>query len=50
MWWIFGILALAAVVLGVAYGCFRFAFYVPRRKVFDPEAIELPEGVVYEPY
>ena len=50
MWWIFGILALAAVVLGIAYGCFRFAFYVPRRKAFDPEAIELPEGTVYETY
>ena len=50
MWWIFGILTLAAVVLGIAYGCFRFAFYVPRRKSFDPEAIELPEGAVYEPY
>lgn len=50
MWGFLGISAVAAAVLGVSYGCFRMAFYVPPRKQIDPEAIELPEGAAYEPY
>ncbi|MBQ3193109.1 MAG: alpha/beta hydrolase [Oscillospiraceae bacterium] len=39
-----GILA----VLIASYGFFRMGFYVPPRKKRDPEAIELPEGEIYE--
>lgn len=33
-----------------AYGCFRFAFYVPPRKESHSDAIVLPKGEVYEPF
>lgn len=47
IWFLVG---LAAVVLLISYGCYRFAFYVPARKPVAEDAIELPEGAVYEPY
>ena len=47
IWFLAG---LAAVVLLISYGCYRFAFYVPARKPVADDVIELPEGAVYEPY
>lgn len=47
IWFLAG---LAAVVLLISYGCYRFAFYVPARKPVTDDVIELPEGAVYEPY
>ena len=47
IWFLAG---LAAVVLLISYGCYRFAFYVPARKPVAEDVIELPEGAVYEPY
>ena len=47
IWFLAG---LAAVVLLISYGCYRFAFYVPARKPVADDIIELPEGAVYEPY
>lgn len=44
------ILGLGAAVLLTAYGCYRFAFYVPARKNPLDDAIEIPEGPAYEPY
>ena len=44
------ILAAAAVVILIAYGCYRFAFYAPPRKALPEGVIELPEGAVYEPF
>ena len=44
------ILAAVAVIILIAYGCYRFAFYAPPRKDLSEEKIELPEGPVYEPY
>ena len=44
------ILAAAAAVILIAYGCYRFAFYAPPRKALPEGAIELPEGAVYEPF
>lgn len=44
------LLAAAALTLAIAYGCFRFAFYVPPRKPRDPDFVDLPEGKVYEPF
>lgn len=43
-----GILGALLAVL-ISYLCFRMAFYVPKRKI-DSEAIEFPEGKIYEPY
>jgi len=40
--------ALCLAVLGICYMCFRIAFYAPPRKEKDPEAIEIPEGEIYE--
>lgn len=40
----------AAAVLLASYGCYRFAFYVPDRKLLKPDVIEIPEGKAYEPY
>ena len=47
VWFLAG---LAAVVLLAIYGCYRFAFYVPDRKPIDADAIDLPDGPVYESY
>ena len=44
------LLALAVVVLLVSFGCYRFAFYAADRKPLPVDAIELPEGKIYEPY
>lgn len=44
------ILAAAAAVILIAYGCYRFAFYAPPRKALPEGAIELPEGADYEPF
>ena len=47
----FGILAgLVLLVLLGCYLCFRIAFYVAPRKEKDPEAIETPPGVRYDPF
>ncbi|MBO5318068.1 MAG: alpha/beta hydrolase [Oscillospiraceae bacterium] len=50
IWCLAGLAVLALVLLGVSYGCFRMAFYVPDRENWDPETIETPEGEIYDPY
>ena len=51
LWILGGIgLFLLAATLIIAYVCYRMAFYAPPRKPRDPEAFDLPEGAVYEPY
>lgn len=42
--------AVIAILLGITYACYRMAFYAPKCKPLPPEAIELPEGPMYEPY
>lgn len=39
---------LAAVT--AAYACFRMAFYAPRKNAVQTDAIDVPEGEIYEPY
>lgn len=39
---------LAAVT--AAYACFRMAFYAPRKNAAQTDAIDIPEGEIYEPY
>ena len=34
----------------ITYLCYRKAFYVPARKVTDPNSYDIPEGAVYEPF
>ena len=41
---------LAGLVLLIAYVCYRMAFYNPKPKDRDPEAIAIPEGEIYEPF
>lgn len=50
--WIFtGIAAFViAGVLLIAYICFRMAFFVPDRRELSSDAIEIPEGEIYEPF
>ncbi len=40
--------AVCLLVLLISYICFRIGFYVPPRKIVDPEKIDLPEGEIYE--
>ena len=42
----------AACCLAVAYGCFRKAFYLKRKKPYqnNPKQYPLPKGALYEPY
>lgn len=47
IWFLAG---LVAAILLAAYGCYRFAFYVPPRKPVAADVIETPEGAVYDPY
>ncbi len=44
------LLALAAVVLGISYVCFRMAFYVKEKKIIGPDEFPIPEGPIYEPF
>ena len=43
-------IVLCCLVLLISYICFRVGFYVPPRKKKESDAIELPEGEVYEPF
>jgi len=38
------------LVLGIAYVCYRMAFYAPPRKPAEGDKIEIPVGEIYEPY
>lgn len=49
-WVLAGLVALAALVFSIAYICYRMAFYAPDRKVADRDAIDIPEGEIYEPF
>lgn len=50
-WILLGILFLltAATVL-IAYLCFRMAFHAPRKPIEETDAIDIPEGEIYEPF
>ena len=50
--WIAGSIILFFIILAtvIAYICYRMAFYAPPRKPRDPDAFDLPEGAVYEPF
>ena len=51
LWILLGILVfLAAATMLIAYLCFRMGFYAPRKKKADSDAIETPEGAIYDPY
>jgi len=44
------LLFLALVSLGASYICFRMAFLARRGRETDPDAIQIPEGDIYEPF
>ena len=44
-----GVILSLLVILG-AYICYRMAFFSPKRKPFDPNVVDLPEGEIYEVY
>ena len=48
LFWILA--ALAAAVLGIAYICFRMAFYVPDREHPPQDTPDIPGGPAYEPF
>ena len=48
LWILFGLAALTLAVLLIAYICFRMAFYSPDRPKEKSDAIEIPEGEIYE--
>ena len=51
LWILLGIvLFCTAATLAISYGCFRMGFYAPRKKKVDSDAIETPEGAIYDPY
>lgn len=43
-------LGIAALVLIIAYICYRMAFYAPKRKPIGPDEYPIPEGSIYEPF
>ena len=51
LWILFGIgLFLAAATVLIAYLCFRMAFHAPRKPIEETDAIDIPEGEIYEPF
>ena len=46
LFWI--LIALLAVVLLASYVCYRMAFHVVRKDTPETDAIEIPEGEIYE--
>ena len=44
------LLILPLIVLAIAWGCYRYAFYAPPRKPRDPELLDVPSGKAYEPH
>jgi pimeloyl-ACP methyl ester carboxylesterase len=44
------VLLLSGAALGLAYYCYRKTFFFDRRIPRDPEAFDLPQGTVYEPF
>ena len=44
------LVVLAAIVLLVAYVCYRMAFYATRKKTLPDDVIDVPGGKVYEPF
>lgn len=50
MIFVYILLALAAIVLLIAYICFRMAFYVSKKIVIGPDDYPIPEGEIYEPH
>lgn len=48
---IFGILlAIALLILLIAFACFYLAFFVPKHGPIGPDEYPIPEGEVYEPF
>lgn len=45
-----GAAIIALAVLLTAYICYRMAFYNPKPKNADPNAIPIPDGEIYEPF
>lgn len=43
-------LALVLIVGGIAFYCFRTAFYVPEKILIGPNDYPIPDGEIYEPY
>ena len=43
-------LLIAAAMLVISYLCFRMGFLARREQVLDPDAIDIPEGEIYEPF
>ena len=50
MVFLYGLIALLALVAIISYGCFRMAFYVPRKRPLPKEEYPIPEGEIYEPF
>ena len=51
LWIIAGVVAvLALIILLISYLCFRMAFYSPDRPAVPSDAIDIPEGAVYEEF
>jgi len=48
--WLSVALVLLLVPLGITVYCFFKVFYVPGRDPEDPDAYEIPDGEIYEPY
>lgn len=47
---LFIILILLTLIAAISYGCFRMAFYVPRKRPKPKEEYPIPEGEIYEPF
>ena len=47
---VLAVVILAALVLLVAYVCYRMAFYATRKKTLPDDVIDVPGGKVYEPF
>lgn len=44
------LLLVPLVVMAIAWGCYRYAFYAPPRKPRDANLLDVPEGKAYAPH
>lgn len=47
---LYALIALALVTLGISYYCYRLGFYASPRVPLGPDEYELPEGEIYEAF
>ncbi len=49
-WMLIAVIVIVLLLLLTAYVCYRIVFYAGKKKVLDPDEIDVPTGELYDPY